>query len=188
MHNLLLRHQLFRKFFFLIILLVGLYLSAGIFTQFWRLRQINSFQSCAQAGFPVLQIFPPICKTSDGRTFIKNVTEVVSPTPTNSLGTSGIQGQVVLGPSCPNVQPGTNVNCEDKPYKASLVVKDKNGNSEITHFTTDNNGIFRLNLPYGSYLLEDSHANGYPFLKPIYFTVGKGTYSTLQVVYDTGIR
>ena len=32
---------------------------------------IDSFEECAQAGFPVLQTYPPICRTPDGRTFVE---------------------------------------------------------------------------------------------------------------------
>lgn len=34
---------------------------------------INSFDSCAKAGNPVMESFPRQCKTSDGRTFVEDI-------------------------------------------------------------------------------------------------------------------
>lgn len=31
---------------------------------------INSFEDCVRAGNPVMESYPPQCRTSDGRTFV----------------------------------------------------------------------------------------------------------------------
>ncbi|MCL4339026.1 hypothetical protein M1271_05040 [Patescibacteria group bacterium] len=37
-----------------------------------KLKSIKDFDSCAEAGYPVMQSNPQICKTPAGRTFTKN--------------------------------------------------------------------------------------------------------------------
>ncbi len=37
-----------------------------------KLEIVKDFGSCAEAGYPVIQSSPQICKTPDGRTFTKN--------------------------------------------------------------------------------------------------------------------
>lgn len=41
---------------------------------------INSFDKCAEAGYPVLESYPRQCKTPDGRTFVEEV-EIVNSIP-----------------------------------------------------------------------------------------------------------
>jgi hypothetical protein len=42
---------------------------------------IINFEECAQAGYPILESYPPQCKTPDGRTFTQAVASTTSPTP-----------------------------------------------------------------------------------------------------------
>ncbi len=44
------------------------------------LRQVSDFETCAQAGFPVMESYPEQCRTSDGRTFVRKITEPVETT------------------------------------------------------------------------------------------------------------
>ena len=37
-------------------------------------QNINSFEECAAAGYPIMESYPERCNTPDGRTFTKNVT------------------------------------------------------------------------------------------------------------------
>ena len=53
--------------------LVGLTALAGLVVWLWQkpgLSEINSFEDCVKAGYPVMESFPEQCKTPDGRTFI----------------------------------------------------------------------------------------------------------------------
>jgi len=36
-----------------------------------KVAGIDSFETCAAAGYPVLQSYPAQCKTPDGRTFVQ---------------------------------------------------------------------------------------------------------------------
>lgn len=55
----------------LLILVGGIYLikrqTTGSFSS------INSFNDCVEAGNPVLEIYPPQCKTKDNRTFTQPI-------------------------------------------------------------------------------------------------------------------
>ena len=75
---------------------------------------IDDFEECIQAGFPVLQTYPRICKTPDGRTFVEEVTPPVDPpapfpgapgsVPPSDPG--GVQPCLVGSyPFCPDVEP-----------------------------------------------------------------------------------
>lgn len=55
--------------FFIVLLIVGL----GIwkYQQKSVTEQINSFEECAQAGYPILESYPEQCRTPDGKSFTK---------------------------------------------------------------------------------------------------------------------
>ena len=55
--------------------------------------------------------------------------------------TSGVEGQVFIGPVCPVVQQGQE--CPDRPYQATLVVNNLSG-SEVTKVQTDIEGRFKI--------------------------------------------
>ena len=109
----------------------------------------------------------------------------VTPTPD---GSSGIEGQVLLGPSCPVVQPN-DPDCADKPYQAKLSVLSASG-QKVTEFTTDADGKFRINLNPGDYVLHPESPNGaaLPVGQEQSFTVIAGQFTQLSVSYDSGIR
>lgn len=49
-------------------------------------KEINSFEDCAAAGYPVMESYPRQCKTPDGRTFVENISKTTatpSPLATN---------------------------------------------------------------------------------------------------------
>jgi len=100
---------------------------------------------------------------------------------------SGIQGRVVVGPTCPVEMPG--MDCADKPYQAMLAVLTPSGD-RVTRFTTDEQGRFRENLAPGDYILhpESPDDMGLPYGIEQTFTVEEGRFTELLVVYDSGIR
>lgn len=102
---------------------------------------------------------------------------------------SGIFGQVVIGPQCPVVAEGMEEECADKPYQATILVKTEDGSREVTRFTSDANGQFRVALPPGTYLLEPIPGGSpFPFGKPQLVEVREGQYTEVTILYDTGIR
>ncbi|SRR6266508_4778484 len=106
---------------------------------------------------------------------------IYNPTPRGS----GIEGQVLIGPMCPVVQPGQD--CPDQPYQATLTVNSLNG-VKIEQVQTDAQGHFRIPLVPRQYVLHPESPNGIPFAGDQTFTVETGQYTHVVVNYDSGIR
>ena len=103
---------------------------------------------------------------------------------------SGIQGTVVLGPTCPvESTPGANdpVPCVT-PYSAQLVVLDGE-NAVAARVTSAADGTFSVDLPPGDYIVAPATGtDSYPIANPVSVTVVNGQYAHIEVNYDTGIR
>jgi hypothetical protein len=102
--------------------------------------------------------------------------------------TSGIEGKITLGPTCPVQRVPPDPNCADKPYQATVIVKTADGQKEITHFTSQTDGSFKQALKPGTYLLEPVNTQVYPRGLQQTVTVNANTYSQITITYDTGIR
>jgi len=100
--------------------------------------------------------------------------------------TSGIEGQVLLGPMTAVV---TENSKPDQPYQATINVLDST-RKEITQIETDEEGRFKIPLEPGSYILSPVAQN--PPLPPTpeekKVRVKEGEYSQVIVRFDTGIR
>ena len=99
--------------------------------------------------------------------------------------TSGVEGQVFIGPVCPVVQVGQE--CPDQPYQATLVVNNSNGR-EIVKVQTDEQGRFKIPLESGEYILHPESPNVMPYASEQTFTVVSGKFTQITVNYDSGIR
>ena len=102
--------------------------------------------------------------------------------------TSGIEGQVLLGPMCPVVQEGTP--CPDKPYQATIVVWNADRTTKVRTFTTAATGLFRVPLAPGDYYIDPQPADsgGPPTPIPQTVTVPADRFLQVTVQYDSGIR
>jgi hypothetical protein len=102
--------------------------------------------------------------------------------------TSGIEGQVLIGPMCPVVQEGTP--CPDQPYQATIVVRTADQSEEVTTFTTDPEGRFRVGLPPGEYYIDPQppESGGPPTPIPQTVTVPEDAFVQVTIEYDSGIR
>jgi hypothetical protein len=101
---------------------------------------------------------------------------------------SGIEGQVIIGPVCPEPtreEPA----CQARAYQATLTVLDQHGHV-ITSFQTHEFGAFRISLPPGQYTLQPAGAasSPYPFTKGQTVMVTAGEFTQVRVTYDTGMR
>ncbi len=97
---------------------------------------------------------------------------------------SGITGQVLLY-SCPVVFPGAN--CY-RPYQTSFVVETESGRF-VTTVMSGPHGRFEAFLKPGDYVLvADPATQPFPFLKPLAVHVDKKQFTTVTVVFDSGIR
>ena len=101
---------------------------------------------------------------------------------------SGIEGTMLVGPQCPVVGPGT-TGCEDKPYQGTVIVKTADGLLEVTRFTADAEGHFRVPLYPGTYLLQPvPGTNGFPHAAEQTVEVDEGGFAQVTISFDTGIR
>ncbi|MDP3998650.1 MAG: hypothetical protein Q8P89_03475 [bacterium] len=107
------------------------------------------------------------------------------PIPTPVSINSGITGKATLGPTCPVEKPGEVCS---QPYRGMIVVKSSDGSGEITKFTTDAKGEFKVNLAPGSYVLENEGQTRFPFLKEVRVEVKRDEFTEVQLNFDTGIR
>lgn len=101
-------------------------------------------------------------------------------------GKSGIMGKISLGPTCPVVRLEGDV-CQDKPYQGTVAVRTSDGIKEVTKFTSDAEGNFKVSLAPGDYLLV-SASGSRPFAKPQTVTVKESEFTSVTVSFDTGIR
>ncbi len=103
--------------------------------------------------------------------------------------TSGIQGQVLLGPQCPVVREGSP--CPDLPYQATIAVWNASRTEKSTAFATDEQGRFRIPLAPGDYYIDPQPASGgRPLPRPVpqTVTVFPGQFVQVTIQYDSGIR
>ena len=98
---------------------------------------------------------------------------------------SGIEGQVLIGSTCPVAQPRQE--CPDQPYQATITVNSPNGGA-IVQFQTDGGGHFRIPLAPGEYILHPESPNGISFAADQTIIVGAGQYVQIVLKYDNGLR
>ncbi|MGH2728641.1 MAG: hypothetical protein ACRDKS_16845 [Actinomycetota bacterium] len=101
---------------------------------------------------------------------------------------SGIEGLVVIGPTCPVVVQGQD--CDDEPYAGEVRVVDRATGKLVATARSGADGRFRIGLAPGDYTLEpvSPNAGGLPFGKPLDVTVRPHTYERVTVSFDSGIR
>jgi len=98
---------------------------------------------------------------------------------------SGIEGLVLLGPTCPGPQ-RQGQSCE-RPYEATITVLDQQGH-EVTQVRTAVDGTFRLQLAPGTYTLRPRSPGLLPRASEQEVTVEPGRLTRVDIRYDTGIR
>jgi hypothetical protein len=100
---------------------------------------------------------------------------------------SGIEGLVLIGPTCPVEQAGQD--CDDEPYAGSVKIIEASSGKVVTTVRSDDDGKFRVPLAPGSYRLEPVAASGgIPYGKPIDVVVRPHMYAAVTVSFDSGIR
>ena len=97
---------------------------------------------------------------------------------------SGIQGVVQAGPTCPVEQVGSP--CPDRPVPSALRAIRADG--RIAAGRTDDRGRFRLALEPGTYVVTATPLAGTMTPVPVTVTVTSGAYAKVTLEADTGIR
>ncbi len=101
---------------------------------------------------------------------------------------SGIEGRVLLGPTCPVVEAGKEKECEAKPYATTLRISAVNG-PFFTLLQTEEDGSFSLPLAPGTYRIEKGPSrDNLSLLKPVEVTVKKDAFVKIDIIFDSGIR
>jgi len=98
---------------------------------------------------------------------------------------SGIEGQVFIGPMCPVVKVGEE--CPDETYQATLSVNSPKG-ERIVQVQTDKDGLFKIPLEPGEYILHPESPNVMPYANEQTVIVEAGRFTKVIVSYDSGIR
>ncbi len=102
-------------------------------------------------------------------------------------GSTGIQGEVVIGPTCPVEIAGSP--CPPAPLAAKITVK-RDGNVVAT-LKTGSDGRFRIPLEPGTYTIEAEALKPNPiqFMHPLPpVTVRQDGFTGVTISFDSGIR
>jgi len=107
---------------------------------------------------------------------------------------TGLEGQTVLGPTCP--LQSVSSECADKPAPATTVRVEQataNGNGSgavIARVRADTNGKFKLILPPGRYVVTAEPAPGQPegVAKPQLIVVEKGLFTRVVLQFQGGLQ
>jgi hypothetical protein len=117
---------------------------------------------------------------------IGSVFHTKTPLPTNT--DSSVEGDVVIGPTCPVERIPPDPSCDPKPYPTTLILsstqKGKNGGVLLK---TDAQGHFSTNLAPGVYTIK-AQSETLPRLDTITFTLAPHQHLSLLLSFDSGIR
>jgi hypothetical protein len=105
----------------------------------------------------------------------------------DQTSSSGVRGQVLLGPTCPVEQTGSP--CPDEPVEG-VEVRALAGGETIAEAMSGEDGRFELVLPPGRYTLEAIVGSDSPgmFSKAVDVKVTAGAFVEVVVPVDSGIR
>lgn len=100
---------------------------------------------------------------------------------------SGIEGIVLIGPTCPVEQQGSP--CPDRPVAATITITRING-AVVKRATSSDDGRFRVSLEPGRYFvsarpLDESAPGGE---SPVVVEVLSDAFTEVEITIDSGIR
>jgi hypothetical protein len=110
---------------------------------------------------------------------------------------SGIEGQALIGPTCPVARVGDR-KCADRPYHTTIIVKTLDGR-EVARVPTDAQGKFRAALEPEFYSISTSSAKRMQVVTvkdaPVTLRlpdhqvqVVVGRFTAVKLIFDSGIR
>ncbi|MEK7194590.1 MAG: hypothetical protein AAB660_02795 [Patescibacteria group bacterium] len=104
--------------------------------------------------------------------------------------TSGIEGKVLLGPTCPVEQSTRDEGCANKYFQTNLELTTVDGLKVIKKFSSDSAGLFKVSVAPGDYAIRNVQTSSpYPSCgKAGLVPVEANKYTRVTVNCDTGIR
>jgi hypothetical protein len=138
-----------------------------------------------------------VVRTSTAPPFTSTASPAASPAPSGTATpvsgatvvpdhVSGIEGIVLLGPTCPVQR--VDSPCPDRPYSATIDIVQAVSGAAVTAFTSGADGRFMVELAPGTYRLVPRTTGTLPRGVEQTVTVADGLVTRVQVSYDTGIR
>ncbi len=121
----------------------------------------------------------------------------VFPGASAGVPTSGIEGQALIGPTCPVARPNDQ-KCADRPYHTTVIIKTLEG-QEVKRVTTDVQGKFRVDLEPEFYVIAARSAKRMVIVPvkdaPVTLRlpdhqvqVVVGRFTNLKLIFDSGLR
>jgi hypothetical protein len=133
------------------------------------------------------------------RGFVASLVLICAVIPGASAGVtkSGIEGQALIGPTCPAARPNDQ-QCADRPYRTTVIIKTLDG-QEVKRVKTDAQGQFRVELEPEFYAVFASPGKGMQVVPvkdaPVTLRlpdhqvqVVVGRFTSLKLIFDSGIR
>jgi hypothetical protein len=107
------------------------------------------------------------------------------------VGRSGIDGRIVVGPTCPVEHVPPEPQCAPRPLAATLRINPAGRRSPSWTVRSGADGRFSVRLPAGRYIVTALPRSGSPFPRPpgsFETGVHPGRFTYITITYDSGIR
>ena len=107
------------------------------------------------------------------------------------MGRSGIDGKIVVGPTCPVEHVPPEPQCAPRPLAATLRIEPAGRRAPRWTVRSGADGRFRVALPPGRYTVTALPRSGSPFPRPpgpVETAVHPGRFTYITITYDSGIR
>lgn len=100
---------------------------------------------------------------------------------------SGIKGHVTVDAGCPEIKDSTP--CSQIPLPARISIRNISGTT-VRETTSNDQGEFQLEIPAGTYELHAENLSGapLPYAPPQHVVIEAGSYTEVNVAFDSGVR
>ena len=104
------------------------------------------------------------------------------------LVSSGVEGRVLIGPTCPVERVPPDPNCADRPYATAITVYRSGVKIPFIIGNSSAAGTFTFSLPPGSYTLVAGSGGTLPRCGEVTAAVVPDEYTVADISCDSGIR
>lgn len=131
-------------------------------------------------------VLPPVVVSEPVATTTTSTPPVV--TTTTSSGTGVVSGQVLVSPTCPNVQNPPRPGCDPRGYATTIQVSPVNSEAASVQVSTDKLGYYTISLRPGTYTFKAGNMDRLPSCPQQEVKVAAGGKQTVNIDCDSGIR